>query len=134
MARPEQAFYYNRTDEQRLCYVQGVRSQGLLFMSGVASLDTDGRVLHPQDMEAQMRCIYSLIREMLESQSIQFQDIVKEVIYTTDMDAWRATLPVRQEVFAGMVPPAGSVVEVARLFQPGLLLEIEVVAQVERNP
>jgi 2-iminobutanoate/2-iminopropanoate deaminase len=134
MAWSEQAFYYNRTDEQRLCYVQGVRSQGLLFMSGVTSLGTDGQVQHPQDMGAQARFIYRRIREMLESHSIQFQNIVKEVIYTTDMNAWRATLPVRHEVFAGMVPPAGSVVEVARLFKPGLLLEIEVVVQIQRYP
>lgn len=129
MARDEQAFYDNVEQERQLCYVQGVRVHGLLYMSGVTSLDPQGQVVHPGDMSAQARYIYRRIHQMLASQGIPFTNLIKEVIYTTDMDAWRATLSVRQEVFAGMVPPAGSVVQVSRLFEPGLLLEIEVTAE-----
>ena len=135
MARTEQAFRFDRLqDQQELCYVQGVRAQGLLFLSGISSLDAQGCVLYPGDMAGQARYIYGRIREMLKSQGIQFEDLVKEAIYTTNMEAWRKTCSVRHEVFAGMVPPAGTVVEVIRLFEPGLLLEIEAVAQLPRVP
>jgi enamine deaminase RidA (YjgF/YER057c/UK114 family) len=129
MARDEQAFYHNANHERQLRYVQGVRSGGFLFMSGVTSIDSDGRVVHPGDMSAQTRYIYRRIQDMLSSQGLPFSSLIKEVVYTTDMEAWRAAQHVRHEIFAGMVPPAGSVVEVTRLFDPGVLVEIEVIAE-----
>jgi 3-hydroxyisobutyrate dehydrogenase len=132
MARDEQAFYHNAEHERQLCYVQGVRSGGFLFMSGVTSIDSHGRIVHPGDMSAQTRYIYRRIQDLLCSQGLPFSSLIKEVVYTTDMEAWRAVQNIRHEIFAGTVPPAGSVVEVTRLFDPGALVEIEVIA--ERTP
>jgi enamine deaminase RidA (YjgF/YER057c/UK114 family) len=129
MARDEQPYYHNAQHERQLCCVQGVRSGGLLFMSGVTSIDPHGRVVHPGDMSAQTRYIYGRIHDMLFSQGLPFSSLIKEVVYTTDMEAWRAAQHVRHEIFAGMVPPAGSVVEVTRLFDPGVLVGIEVIAE-----
>ena len=56
--------------------------------------------------------------------------MVKETIYTTDMDALLKAADLRFEYYGeGAPPPTVSWVQVQRLLDPGFLVEIEVVAE-----
>uniref|UniRef100_UPI0031D15623 Rid family hydrolase n=1 Tax=Mycobacterium sp. TaxID=1785 RepID=UPI0031D15623 len=51
-------------------------------------------------------------------------DVVRTRVYVTDIARWRDVAAVHAEVF-GQIRPAATMVEVAALIEPGLLVEIE---------
>ena len=55
-------------------------------------------------------------------------DVVKETVFTTDMDALVAANPKRVEYYKDVTPPASTWVEVKRLVDPDLMLEVEITA------
>jgi enamine deaminase RidA (YjgF/YER057c/UK114 family) len=60
---------------------------------------------------------------------VGFDSVVKETIYTTDMDALLKVADLRFEYYGKERQPAASWVEVRRLLDPGFLVEVEVVAE-----
>jgi len=115
--------------EAEYCFTQGRWSGPMLFLGGMAAIDDEGHILHKGDLAAQMRAIYRDIARLLARDGLTLEDIVRETIFTTDMAAWRETLPLRREIFGSMIPPPGSIVGVVELADPGMLVEIEVVAR-----
>ncbi len=128
MARPDQVFHL-REAEKELGFAQAVRSSGRLFVSGTCSLDLDSNVIAANDMRGQMTQIYRLIQTSLEAHDLTFQNIVKETIFVTDIEAFREALPVRAEFYANAAPPAATWIEVSRLMRPQFLIEIEVTVE-----
>ena len=55
-------------------------------------------------------------------------DVVRTRIFLTDIDNWVSVGAAHQEAF-GEIRPAATMVEVSRLFDPDLLVEIEVDAE-----
>ncbi len=77
-----------------------------------------------------MRNIYEDIRKTLEAHGATFDDVVKEAIFTLDMDRFNAeALPIRAEFYQGHSLPASSAwLQVSRLGLPEFLVEIEAIA------
>ena len=130
MARADQVFHAREALEKALGFSQAVRVGSTIYFSGLVSVDEQANVRDPHDMAAQIRNVYTELRELLTIHGITLEDVVKETIYTTDVEALVANAGVRLEMLAGAVPPAATWVEVRRLFKPELLLEVDWVAHV----
>ena len=128
MPRVKQVFHLN-SYEKDLGYSQAVLIGKTLYISGSVAADLNGRLEAPGDMAGQMRAAYSNIRRTLGAHGADFDAVVKETIFTTDMDALLKATDVRFEFYGKERLPATSWVQVQRLVDAGSLVEIEVVAE-----
>ena len=72
----------------------------------------------------QARAALQTIKEALEKGGAKMSDVVRTRIYVTDISQWEAIGQVHGEVFAE-VKPAMAMVEVSKLIDPALFIEIE---------
>jgi 2-iminobutanoate/2-iminopropanoate deaminase len=126
--RVKQVFHLN-SYERDLGYSQAVLIGKTLYISGSVAADQNGRLEAPGDMAGQMRAAYSNIRRTLGAHGADFDAVVKETIFTTDMDGLLKATDVRFEFYGKERLPATSWVQVQRLVDAGSLVEIEVVAE-----
>jgi 2-iminobutanoate/2-iminopropanoate deaminase len=115
--------------EKDIGYSQAVLIDKTLYISGSVAADEDGRLVAPGDMAGQMRAAYANIRRTLGAHGADFEEVVKETIYTTDMDALLKASDLRFEYYEKDRLPSTSWVQVQRLVNPAFLVEIEVVAE-----
>jgi enamine deaminase RidA (YjgF/YER057c/UK114 family) len=93
------------------------------WVSGTTAL-VDGKVAHPGDAAAQTRQVLVLIRQALERAGFTLNDVVRTRMFVTDMSRWEEIGRAHGEVF-GDIRPATTMVEVAALIDPAMLVEIE---------
>lgn len=100
-----------------------------LVCSGQTSVDADGNPMHPGDMAAQLRQAFDNLEAVLKGAGLTLADVVRLNYYTTDVAAYvRASGEVAKRFAADMPPPAGTLLGVAALFHPDILVEIEATA------
>ena len=126
--RVKQVFHLNPL-EKDLGYSQAVLIDKTLYISGSVAADGNGRLVASGDMAGQMRAAYANIRRTLVAHGAGFDEVVKETIYTTDMDALLKASDLRFEYYGKERLPTTSWVQVQRLVDRGFLVEIEVVAE-----
>ncbi|HMK84828.1 MAG TPA: RidA family protein [Steroidobacteraceae bacterium] len=126
--RIEQSFHLNAY-EKDFGYSQAVLIDKTLYVSGSVAVDSNGRLVAPGDMAGQLRAAYANISRTLAAHHSSFQQVVKETIYTTDMDGLLKASDLRFEYYDKQRLPATSWVQVQRLVDPGFLVEIEVIAE-----
>ncbi|GHI86422.1 RidA family protein [Streptomyces xanthophaeus] len=99
-------------------------------VSGQCALDERGEVVGAGDPAAQARQVFENLRRCLAAAGATFDDVVKLTYFVTDV----AHLPAVREARDAVIPadrlPASSAVQVAALFRPELLLEVEAFAVV----
>ncbi len=110
-------------------YTDAVRFGNLVFVSGLVSVDGEGRVLHKGDVVGQARKIFENMATLLETEGCGLGDVLKVTVFLRNMEDRAKINPVRQEVF-GDTRPASTLVEIAKLVDPDMLIEIEAVAGV----
>ncbi len=93
------------------------------WVSGTTST-VDGAVAHPGDAGAQTRQALEIIGEALSRAGFSFGDVVRTRMFVTDISRWEEVGRAHGEVF-GDIRPATSMVEVAALIDPEMLVEIE---------
>jgi 2-iminobutanoate/2-iminopropanoate deaminase len=113
-------------------YTDAVRFGDLLFISGVAPLDGQGRVVGGDDVAAQARQVFKGLEAILHAAGIGFGDVLKVTVYLTDVRDRTLVNPVRQEYF-GATRPASTLIGVAELAVPGMKIEIEAVAGIPQG-
>ena len=96
--RSKQVFHLNAY-EKDFGYSQAVLIDKTLYISGSVAVDAEGRLVAPGDMAGQMRAAYTNIRHTLAAHHADFQAVVKETIYTTDMDALLKASDLRFEYY-----------------------------------
>jgi 2-iminobutanoate/2-iminopropanoate deaminase len=126
--RVKRVFHLNPY-EKDFGYSQAVLIDKTLYISGSVAADRSGRLVSPGDMAGQMRAAYSNIRLTLAAHGADFEEVVKETIYTTDMDALLKASDLRFEYYDKERLPTTSWVQVQRLVDPSFLVQIEVVAE-----
>ncbi|MEP7314945.1 MAG: RidA family protein [Pseudomonadota bacterium] len=113
-------------------FSQGVEVTGqqrVLVCSGQTSVDNEGRPLHPGDMAAQLTAALDNLQQLLAHAGMGFDNIVRLNYYTTDVSAYlQASGIVATRFSAGVPRPAGTLLGVASLFHPDILIEIEATA------
>jgi len=107
-------------------YTDAVRFGDLLFISGLAGVDKDMRLVGADDAALQTRQIFENMKLVLAAAGADFGDILKVTVYLTDIDDRKIINPVRAEYF-GSARPASTLIEVSRLAIPGMKVEIEAV-------
>ena len=108
-------------------YVNAVRAGKLVFVSGQVAYGPDGRIVGVSDVEAQAVRVMENVGACLREAGARFEDVTKVTVFLTDM-AHRGTIAaVRERYFRGN-NPASTLVQVAALVHPDLLLEIEAIA------
>ena len=100
-----------------------------IYISGQIAFDKDGKLVGAGDMKAQAEQVFKNLQAALEAAGAKFTDVVKMNSYITDMSQAPAVREVRARYF-GETTPASTLVQVAALVRPELMLEIEVVAVV----
>jgi enamine deaminase RidA (YjgF/YER057c/UK114 family) len=106
-----------------------VGTGALVFVAGQVALDDDGALVAPGDMTAQTERVYALLDAVLASQGATFADVVSIRTFVTDMGDLAGHAAIRARHLADP-PPASTTVEVASLFLPGAVVEVDVVAAV----
>lgn len=101
----------------------------LLFLSGQIAVDQDGKLVGEGDMSEQARCVFEIIGGILAAHGATFGDVANIRTYLADMDLVREYGAVRR-TYLTAESPTSTTVEVSRLFRPGALLEVEIVAAV----
>ena len=105
-------------------YCRAVRLGSHIMISGTAPVGDDGEVVGVGDAYAQAtRCI-EIIGAALEKAGAGLGDVVRTRMYVTDIERWQDVARAHQEAF-GDVSPATTMVEVSRLIDPAMLVEIE---------
>jgi len=108
---------------------QAVLIDKTLYVSASVAADAQGRLIAPGDMQGQLRAAYTNVQHTLEAHGVGFEQVVKETIYTTDMDAFLKAKDVRLGFYDKDRLPAASWVQVERLVDPGFLVAVDVVAE-----
>ena len=105
----------------------GVISAGrLLHTAGITARDASGAVVGEGDMRAQVAQCFANLGDILQNAQTSFEKIVKFTIFTTDIDRFdRDTRDIRFPYFRGR--PAATLVEVSRLVDRRMLVEIEAI-------
>lgn len=106
--------------EEQWGYAQGRKVGNTLYISG-----TVGR---GETMEQQVKSVFEGIQRTLEAYGLNASHVVKEVIYTTDIEATKKAVTPRMEFYDGNTP-AATWVQIERLFSPGSMIEVEVEAR-----
>jgi len=117
--------------EPRVGYCRALRAGERVFVTGTAPVGEDGRVHAPGDAYAQARRCFEIIAEALRGVGAGMTDVTRTRMFVTDITRWEEFGRAHSEAF-GDHPPTTSMVEVSRLIDPEMLVEIEADAVVLR--
>jgi enamine deaminase RidA (YjgF/YER057c/UK114 family) len=116
--------------EPRVGYSRAVRVGDHVHVSGTTATDDDGDVVGEGDAYEQTRRAIENVETALSEAGATLDDVVRTRLYVTDVDRWEAVGDAHAEAF-GDVRPATSMVEVNRLIDPAMLVEVEATAIVD---
>ena len=112
-------------------YSRAVRAGRYIAVSGSAAVDENGELVGVGDMYAQTKQCIRVIENALQQAGASLADVVRTRTFVTDIERWDEVAKAHQEAF-GDVAPATSMVEVSRLIDPAMLVEIEADALITR--
>ncbi len=98
------------------------------WVAGTTDAGPDGTSLHPDDPGGQARAVLGIIERALAEGGFQLADVVRTRMFVTDVAHAGPVGAVHGEVF-GAIRPAATLVAVAGLMHPTLLVEIEAEAR-----
>ncbi|UGU14894.1 RidA family protein [Sinomicrobium kalidii] len=101
-------------------YAQVVKAGNTIYVSGVPTDD-----LSPEGIAG----VYKTLEECLNAFGASSKNVVKETLYTTDIETMKKYNDARKEFYQGDFP-AASWVQVSRLYEPDAKLEVDLVAQI----
>ena len=126
--------FLNEPIEYNKSFSRGIRTTigntVMLFISGTASINENGKTCYPGDFQAQVKRTYDNLTALLESEGADWHDVVKTRCYLKDMKYYANFNAIRNRFYKEqqLDPFPASVGIQAELCRPELLIEIELVA------
>ena len=114
--------------ESRYGYSRAVAVGDSCWIAGTTDAGPDGTSLHPGDAPAQARAAFAIIIRALDEAGFAADDVVRTRMYVVRPGDAAAVAAVNGEVF-GEIRPASTLVIVAALIDPSLLVEVEAEAR-----
>lgn len=99
----------------------------VLFTAGLTGRNPDGTII-AGGMAAQTRRAFERLQAILRHAGATFRDVIKQLVYVTDIDAYGASGRAARAAFFGEARPASTGLVVRRLADPAMLIEVELVA------
>lgn len=109
--------------EAEFSYSRGVRVGESIFISGTTSV-RNGEIVGEGDIKTQAVECFRIIEETIKKLGGTLADVVRTRMYVTDITQSEAVGKAHSLFFKG-IDPAATMVEVSRLINEGLLVEIE---------
>lgn len=105
-------------------YSRAVRLGDSIYVSGTTAVDKKGEVVGMGDPYKQTKYVIRVIAQVLKSQNFKLTDVVRTRLYVTDISKWEEYARAHREAFEN-VRPASSIVQVSKLTDPRLMIEME---------
>jgi enamine deaminase RidA (YjgF/YER057c/UK114 family) len=105
-------------------YSRAVRLGSAVYVAGTTATDAAGNLVGEGDVYAQTVQVLRNIASALESAGAELADVVRTRIFVTNIDDWEQVARAHGAVF-GTIRPVTTMVEVQRLIDPRMLVEIE---------
>jgi enamine deaminase RidA (YjgF/YER057c/UK114 family) len=109
-------------------HVVSIPAGRLVWTSGQVGIDADGRAA--EGWEAQTRLTFENVGRALAAAGARWDQVVKLTFFVVAVDELAAIRRVRDEFVDVTAPPTSSLLQVAGLFRPDLLVEVEAVATI----
>jgi enamine deaminase RidA (YjgF/YER057c/UK114 family) len=109
-------------------YSRAVTVGDACFVAGTTDAGPDGESRNPGDAAAQARACFGVVESALVEAGFRLEDVVRTRMYLVDAADSDAVAAVHGELF-GHVRPAATLVVVAALMRPSLLVEVEAEAR-----
>jgi enamine deaminase RidA (YjgF/YER057c/UK114 family) len=106
------------TQDTTAGYAQAVRVDNVIYISGTVARDVS-----PEGIKR----VYDALEKTLQNYGATFQNVVKENLYTTDIEAMKKYNDTRKAYYKGDFP-AATWIQVPRLYMADARLEIELIA------
>lgn len=117
-ALKKEKFHLDKKIEEAVGYTQAVKVGNTIYISGINS---------GGDAPTQIKNVYDGLQKVLESYGLGFQHVVKENLYTTDLEGIKQQQELRKKYYKGDYP-AATWVQVSQLYDANLKLEVELIA------
>ena len=118
----KQKFHWGRDQDTTAGYTQAVKVDNVLYISGTVSRG---------DAATALKNIYTNLDRTLKHFGATFQNVVKENLYTTDIEAVKAANHARKPFYNGDFP-AATWVQITRLYMAEVTIEIELIAHLPK--
>jgi 2-iminobutanoate/2-iminopropanoate deaminase len=110
-------------------YSHAVRIGSMLLCSGMTARQADGSIFAPGDAERQARYCYQKLGEILEAAGTDWAHLAKITAYRVRFEDGEAVNKVKREFLVQPLPASTGIV-VQSLSDPGLLFELEAIAEI----
>ncbi|MFP4544788.1 MAG: RidA family protein [Bacteroidota bacterium] len=107
-------------------YSRAVKIGNIIEISGTTAVDEKGVVATGNTYEQAKFILEKISKTLIEAGS-SISDVIRTRMYTTDITKWEDIAKAHSEYF-GDIKPATSLVEVKKLIEPGMVIEIEATA------
>src|SRR5688572_20203383 len=114
----KQKWHWRNDQDTSAGYAQVVKVDNVLYISGTVS-----REITPEGIKS----VYTALEKSLQQFGATFQNVVKENLYTTDIEAMKKYNDARKVFYKGDFP-AATWIQISRLYMPDAKLEIELIA------
>jgi enamine deaminase RidA (YjgF/YER057c/UK114 family) len=113
------------TWEPIIGYSRAVKVGQNVYVSGTTGTGADGQIVGKNDPEAQTMQALANIESALKNAGAELKHVVRTRIYVTQIDDWEKIARAHGKFFSE-IRPATTLVEVKRLIDPDMLVEIDV--------
>lgn len=103
------------------------KAKKMIFVTGQIAQDNEWKPIAPDNIEKQTECVFEYISAILKEWWMTLDDVVKAVIYVTNIKDFAKISPIRNKYFANS-KPVSTLIEISNTVKQWCDIEIDVIA------